>query len=76
MNESESAPVLPQNGQQYSREDGQRHDQVGTRETNMTEESQRDEEEKAKGRKQTLRVRKNSETMTGGQAEGRREGGR
>lgn len=68
VNESESTPALPLNGRQWSREDGEEV-VFETRERYIPEERDRVREERGKG---TLRVRKNSETMTGGQAGGRK----
>ena len=76
MNESGSARTLPQDGEQYSREDGEDHDQEVKR-RNISEESQSEDGEGKKGREHTLRIKKNKIiAMIGGQAEGRREEGR
>lgn len=68
VNESESTSTLPLNGRQWSREDGEEVF-FETRERNIPEERERVREERGKG---TLRVRKSSESMTEGQAGGRR----
>ena len=77
VNESGGAPTLPQDGQQYFREDGEDYDQVA-RERNISEESQSEGRQREKGREHTLRIGKNPKAiaMTGGQAEGTREEGR